>query len=182
MSYISDYKQKFTDLTFHIENQDQLRKQANGGNSVLFSYPPEEERLYIEKARELYGDKAEFIDVSKLLVAFIDDDGWESFAQYYNDFKDTPHKVFKSDDPSTDLFDMIIHAIESACANDKLPFLIRTGSLLGTGIENVNITDHKAIRSLRYPLVVLYPSKLEEDNLYFLNFKSASNYRCIVVK
>ena len=182
MSYISDHKQKFTDLAFHIENQDQLRRKANGGNSILFSYPPEEEYLYIQKAKELFEDKAEFIDISKLLVAFIDEDGWEAFAQYYNDFKDTPHKVFKSDDPSTDLFDLIVHAVESASANDKLPFLIRTGSLLGTGIENVNIMEHKTVMALRHPLVIFYPSKIEEGNPYFLNFKPASNYRCTVVK
>lgn len=182
MSYISDHKQKFADLTFHVENQDQLRRKANGGNSVLFSYPPEEEHLYIGKAKELYDDRAAFIDISKLLVAYIDEDGWESFAQYYNDFKDTPHKVFRSDDPSMDLFDMIIEAIERACANDKVPFLIRTGSLLGTGIENVNIMEHKTVMTLPHPLVIFYPSKIEDDNLYFLNFKIASKYRCTVVK
>ena len=99
MPYIADHKQKFSDLNFNIENQDQLRRQANGGNSILFSYPPSEESLYIEKAQELYADKAEFIDISKLLVNFVDEDGWESFAEYYNDFRNTPHLVFRSDDP-----------------------------------------------------------------------------------
>ena len=47
MPYIVDHKQKFTDLNFNIKNQDQLRRQANGGNSILFSYPPIEESLYI---------------------------------------------------------------------------------------------------------------------------------------
>ena len=51
MSYITDHKQQFEDLKFQIENQDQLRRQANGGNSILFSYPPNEEHLYIEKAQ-----------------------------------------------------------------------------------------------------------------------------------
>lgn len=54
MSYITDYRQKFTDMKFHLENQDKLRRQTNGGNSILFSYPPVEEKLYIEKAKELY--------------------------------------------------------------------------------------------------------------------------------
>jgi len=69
MPYITDHQQKFTDLKFHIANQDQLKRQANGGNSILFSYPPNEEQQYIEKAKELYTDNASFIDVSKLLVA-----------------------------------------------------------------------------------------------------------------
>jgi len=86
MSYITDHQQKFADLKFQIENQDQLRRQANGGNSVLFSCPPDEEKLYINKAKQLYADKAEFIDVSKLLVQFIDDEGWISFRKYYTEF------------------------------------------------------------------------------------------------
>ena len=103
MPYITDHKQKFTDLKFHIANQDQLRRQANGGNSILFSYPPDEEQQYIEKAKELYADNAFFIDVSKLLVQFIDEDGWDSFSEYYNDFRNTPHLIFRSDDPNGSL-------------------------------------------------------------------------------
>ena len=182
MPYIADHKQKFADLDFHINNQDQLRRQANGGNSVLFSYQPDEENQYIEKARELYPDKAEFIDVSLLFVDYIDEDGWDSFADYYRDFKNTPHKVFRSDDPETDLFDLIISAIKKACDNGKIPFLIRSGCLYGTGIENVNIMEHRDVMSLKHPLVIFYPSKISEDNIYFLNFKPASKYRCTLVK
>jgi len=182
MSYITDHQQKFADLKFHLANQDQLRRQANGGNSILFSYPPNEEKEYIETVQNLYSDSAEFIDISKLLVQFIDQDGWESFAQYYNDFRDTPYKVFHSEDPSKDLFDLIISEIVDACKKDKIPFLIRTGCLYGTGIENVNIMEHKIVMSLPHPLVIFYPSKIEGDNIYFLNFKPASKYRCTLVK
>ena len=182
MPYITDHKQKFDDLRFHIENQDQLRRQANGGNSILFSYQPNEEYLYVEKANELYQGKAAFIDISKLLVKFIDKDGWDSFKEYYHDFQDTPHVIFRSDDTTIDLFDMIINEIESACKNDKYPFLIRTGCLFGTGIENVNIMEHRAVMNLPHPLVIFYPSRIEDENLYFLNFKHASKYRCILVK
>lgn len=182
MPYITDYQQKFTDLKFHIDNKNQLRRPANGGNTILFSYPPDEEKQYIEKAKGLYNDKARFIDVSKLLVQFIDEDGWESFKKYYSEFKNTPHLIFRSDDPTLDLFDMIIGEIEKACLNDKIPFLIRTGCLFGTGIENVNIMENKAVMRLPHPLVIFYPSKIENDNIYYLNFKLASKYRCILVK
>ncbi len=182
MTYIIDYQQKFDDLRFHIENQDQLRKQANGGNSILFSYPPNEELLYIEKARELYEETAVFIDISQLLVKFIDDIGWDEFKEIYAPFQSTSYLIFQSDDPDTDLFDLIIQAIKSASEHDKIPFLIRTGCLLGTGIENVNIMEHKAVMNLRHPLVIFYPSRIEDDTLYFLNFKPASKYRCILVK
>lgn len=182
MPYITDHKQKFTDLKTHIENQDLLRRQANGGNSILFSYSPDEEQQYIKKAKELYADKAVFIDVSKLLVKFIDEDGWESFNEYYNDFQNTPHLIFRSDDPTIDLFDLIIDEIEKASQSNRTPFLVRTGCLFGTGIENVNIMENKVVMKLPHPLVIFYPSKIENDNIYFLNFKHASKYRCMLVK
>lgn len=181
MSYI-DHKQKFADLESQILNQDQLRRQANGGNSILFSFPPKEEVSYIKMSRELYADRAEFIDVSKLLVSFIDNDGWDSFREYYDDFKNTPHLIFRSDDPSIDLFDMILGEISKASQNNKIPFLIRTGCLLGTGIENVNIMENRVVMTLSHPLVIFYPSRIEGDNIYFLNFKLASKYRCVLVK
>jgi len=183
MPYITDHQQKFTDLKFHIENQDQLRRQANGGNSILFSYPPDEEQQYIEKAKELYADKALFIDVSKLLVQFIDEDGWDEFEKYYHDMEPTSHKVFfDNNSREKDLFNLIVGEIEKTCQNGKIPFLIRTGCLFGTGIENVNIMEHRAVMNLPHPLVIFYPSKIEDDNIYFLNFKPASRYRCTLVK
>lgn len=182
MSYITDHKQKFTDLKFHIDNQDQLRRQSNGGNSILFSYPPIEETLYINKAKELYSETALFIDVSKLFVRFIERDGWDSFKNYYNDFSNTPYLIFKSEDPSEDLFDLIINEIKKSSQVDKIPFLIRTGCLFGTGIDNVNIMENKFVMNLQHPLVIFYPSKIEDDNIYFLNFKPASKYRCTLVK
>ena len=182
MTYIIEYQKKFTDLKSHLDNKVQLLLQANGGNSILFSYPPEEEKLYIEKAKEIYADKALFIDVSKLLVQFIDEDGWESFKDYYRDFRSTPHLIFRSEDPAIDLFDLIIEKINEAYQIDKIPFLIRSGCLYGTGIENANIMENKVVMNQSVPLVIFYPSKIEDDNIYFLNFKLASKYRCILVR
>lgn len=182
MSYTVEHQLKFENLQLQITNQDQLRRQANGGNSILFSYPPNEEYLYLNKVVEIYKDQAGLIDVSQLLVRFIDELGWEDFKNYYRDFQDTPHKVFKSDCADVDLFDMIISEIESVCQKNKFPFLIRTGCLYGTGIENVNIMEHKTVMNLSHPLIIFYPSSIEDDNLHFLNFKLASQYRGILVK
>lgn len=183
MPYIADHKSKFADLDFNIDNQDQLRSKANGGNSILFSYPSSEESLYIAQAREHYRDIAGFIDVSQLLVQFIDEDGWEDFAEYYKEYSSTPDKVFKSSyAEDVDLFDLIIAEIKRVSESDKIPVLIRSGCLYGTGIENVNIMEHRDIMNLRHPLVLFYPSSVTDDNVLFLNFKPASKYRCILVK
>jgi hypothetical protein len=182
MSFSTEHRQKFEDLAFHLNNRDALRRQANGGNSVLFSYTPNEENEYINKAKELYADTALFIDIAQLFVKFIDADGWTDFEAYYKDYQNTPHVVFKSEDPEPDLFKLIISAIEKASDEGKIPMLIRTGALFGTGIENVNIMEHSSVMTLSHSLVFFYPSKTEDDNLLFLNFKPASKYRCTLIK
>lgn len=183
MSYKLEHKQKFEDLDYRLNNLDELRRIANGGNSILFTYPPNEESLYIKKAIEFYSSKATFIDISKLLVQFIDQDGIEEFEVLYKDFINTPHELFRStDDPVTDLFDMIITNINEAFNNGKIPFLIRTGCLFGTGIENNNIMEHKDIMNNKIPLIVFYPSSVDGEIIKFLNFKIANKYRCTVIK
>ena len=183
MPYITEHKQKFDDLQLNMDHPDQLKRTSNGGNSILFTYPPEEEQLYIEEAEKLYQKSAAFIDISQLFVKFIDEDSWDSFKEFYNTMESSTHKVFHDKDATEiDLFDMIINEIEEADRNNKIPFLIRTGCLYGTGIENVNIMEHRVVMNLLHPLVLFYPSSIEDDNLYFLSFKPANKYRCTLVK
>jgi hypothetical protein len=185
MAYSDEHRVKFDNLKVSLEhkNLDQLRRKANGGNSILFTYPPSEEELYINQAKKLLSlKKFKFIDIAKLLVKFIDIDGWDDFLQYYEDFSVTPHIVFKSDDVATDLMDLIIQEIEDADKTGVSPILTRTGALYGTGIENVNIMEHNSVMTLKKPLIIFYPAKMENDNLFFLNFKLASRYRCTVIE
>jgi len=183
MSYHLHHKQKFEDLDYRLNNLDELRRIANGGNSILFTYPPYEENLYIKKAIELYSSKATFIDISKLLVQFIDQDGIQEFESLYKDFINTPYELFRAaDDPITDLYDLIIQNIKESFENGKIPFLIRTGCLFGTGIENNNIMEHKDIMNNKTPLIIFYPSLVDGDVIKFLNFKIANKYRCTVIK
>tara|TARA_R110002050_G_scaffold158381_3_gene287675 strand:+ start:12996 stop:13535 length:540 start_codon:yes stop_codon:yes gene_type:complete len=179
MAFIEDHKAKLDTLRTSLEarHRDQLRRKANGGNSILFTYPPSEERLYIKKAEE-HAEllNLEIIDVAKLLVKFIDDLTLPAIERKYKIFKATPHKVFSS------FIKLIIEAIKEADDSGKTPLLTRTGALYGTGIENVNIMEDKVVMSLNNPLVIFYPSKTEHDNLFFLNFKLASRYRCTVIE
>ena len=157
MPYITDHKQKFDDLRINIKDKDELRRKSNGWNSIIFSYEPEEEHLYIEEAQKLFKDDGAFIDISQLLVKIIDEEGWDSFKEFYKTMEKSPHKVFHDKDAQeTDLFDMIITEIEEACKDNKIPFLIRTGCLYGTGIENVNIMEHKTVMNLQQPVVIFY--------------------------
>jgi hypothetical protein len=49
----------------------QLSLIANGGYSILFTYPPKEESLYLDKAIATLNEKFEIIDISKLFVEFM---------------------------------------------------------------------------------------------------------------
>ena len=182
MPFLTEHKQKFDDLraALHEGNRTQLKRSANGGNTVLFVYPPAEEEEYIAKAKSLYPD-GHFIDVAELFVKSIDSVGIEDFKQFYKDHITTTDVVFTNDDPNS-LFSLIVSDICQASQDGKTTFLIHTGALEGTGIENVNIMEHKAVMAQGIPLVIFYPSTYKNDELLFLNHKSASKYRCNLVK
>lgn len=185
MSFKTEHKQKFDELRFALDvhNKTQLKAKANGGNCILFSYPPVEEEEYINELKSRYGENVSMIYINKLFVEFIDKTGgWEDFEEYYFDYKDTPHIIFKPDnnnDPG--LFEMIIDNIKKVANENKIPVLVRTGALDGTGIENVNIMENSEVMGLSVPLVIFYPSKIEADSLLFLNYRPASKYRCILI-
>ena len=181
MPFQAEHKQKFDDLkiAIHIDYRAQLRKDANGGNTVLFIFPPNEEDKYIEKAKELYPD-AYFIDISRLFVQYIDSVGWDDFVEFYKSYETTPDQVFKNDN-DINLFKLIIDEIKTASKNNKIPFIIRTGALHGTDIVNQHIMDDNSVLCLEQPVVFFYPAKLEENELLFLNFKPASKYRCKLI-
>ncbi|NBK98922.1 MAG: hypothetical protein EOM50_13045 [Erysipelotrichia bacterium] len=181
MSFQTEHQKKLEDLTYQLNNLEELRRTANGGNSILFTFPPKEEQEYIDLLHLHYQEKAKFIDISKLLISFIDSYGWEEFEELYKDLKSTPYLLFKSDAPEKDLFDSIIDAISEANNQDKIPILMRTGILCGTGIENQNIMEHRVVMALKHPLVILYPATFKNHDLMFLNFRPANKYRCTVV-
>lgn len=186
MAYLDEHKTKFDNLkvALHLDNRTQLRRVANGGNTILFTYPPNEESLYIDKAEELFNaDTYSIIDVSRLFVEYIDEDGIEEFLEFYNSLQPSSHKAFfDKNDPYVDLYDKIINVIIETSKIGKIPVLIRTGIFYGTGIENINITDHKDIMALEHPLVIFYPGEMDGDNHHFLNAKQASKYRCTIIE
>lgn len=187
MAYLDEHKAKFENLKFVLEknNSTQLKREANGGNAILFTFPPIEESFYLKKAKEIFDDtnKYHFIDVSELFVNYIDGDGITNFIEFYDTLKPTSHKAFfDKQDPHIDLFNIIINKIIDTVADGKIPILIRTGVLYGTGIENINITDNSEIMTLKLPVVIFYPGEMNGENHHFLNAKQASKYRCTVIK
>jgi len=184
MSFETDHREKFQNLAVALakENRDNIRIEANGGNSVLFVYPPKDELKYIDKAKTNYPN-AEFIDVREALVEFIDSIGWDDFEDYYKSYQTEPENIFRDSDDERKLESLIIEKIKTAISEDRLPFLIHTGALFGTGIENVHIMENSDVMKFGIPLVVFYPTDIQPDGqLKFLGVKPASKYRCKLVK
>lgn len=179
MSFATEHKRKIEELNYFFKNQTELKLKANGGNSLLFAYPPKEEKYYLKFLKEAFSEQAVFIDCAKLFTQFIDETGVEDSIMLYKEFG----SQFFKDDESDDLtyFDMIIQAIVDEGNNDKIPFLIRTGTLYGTGIDNVSIIEHKDIMNLNNPLVVCYPAIKNDDQIMFLGVKPSSKYRCHLI-
>jgi len=183
MAFLDEHKAKFDNLKVSLElkNRDHLKRTANGGNSIIFSYPPNDEVLYISKAKELFNETDyKYIDIAQLLVKFIDALSFKKVERKYKIFRATPYKVFNSGE--TSFFNLIISEIQLAQKNNQTAILTRTGTLFGTGIENVNIMEHAVVMGLSTPLILFYPAKIENETLYFLNFKPASKYRCTVIE
>ncbi len=185
MAYIDEHKAKFENLkvALDITNRTQLRRDANGGNTILFTYPPVEESLYIKKVmKDLDPDVFCFIDVSELFVEYIQEDGLEDFIKLYTSLSPNSYKVFfDAEDPHIDLFDKVIKRIIDTVEKGLIPVLIRTGIFYATGIENINITQHKSVMELNHPLVIFYPGEINGNHHHFLNAKQASKYRCTVI-
>jgi hypothetical protein len=176
MAYLDEHKAKFENLkvSLDLQNRDQLKRKANGGNSIVFTYPPKEEILYLKKLNHVAQENNyHIIDLADLFTLFISKTSFGSIKRKYSIFKATPHKVF------IPFKDLIIDTIKQV--DNKIPVLTRTGTLYGTGIENVNIMEDTIVMNLNNPLIIFYPGKIENDSLYFLNIKPASKYRCTVI-
>ncbi|MBN2373589.1 hypothetical protein JXL19_07375 [bacterium] len=183
MSSQKNIDQKLTDLRIILKNRDKqsIKMDAHGGFSILFVYPPEQESIYLKRITEEYPE-AFFIDISRVFVTFIDSIGVNEFLEIYKEYSSEPQRLFKADMSDNDFFREILKEIEKAGKEGKLPVLIRTGALYGTGIENINIMDSQIVHDLPLPLIIMYPGSISADNrLMFLNFKLASDYRAIVI-
>lgn len=160
-----------------------IRINANGGNSILVVCEPSKEIDYIKAINNLMGsDKYEIIDLNDLLCKFID----QNKADLEDSFelrKVSIHQIFKTPngEEGTDLFGLILQAIASSLKANKIPVLIKSGTLYGSGIDNIHIMENELVMKSSLPLIILYPATREKDKLLFLNSRPASKYRCMIV-
>ncbi len=162
----------------------EIRLNANGGNSILVVCDPMKETEFIAQIhKHLQPEKFSTIDLNQCLTDFITENKTE-IVQLYDLLQSNTHEIFKAPEgeESTDLFKMIINQIVSALEQDKVPVLINTGSLYGTGIHNILIMENSFVMKANLPLIILYPATFEPDRILFLGKQPASKYRCMIIK
>lgn len=166
------------------DKRSEIRLNANGGNSVLIVCKPAFEKEYINAIKRLLpSDQYSIIDINELLISFLRSHK-EEVESLFTTIQSSIDQIFKAPkgEESEDLYKELIMQISSSANSGKVPVLINTGALYGTGIENINIMENESVMNAKLPLVILYPGTEESEALMFLGIRSASKYRCMIIK
>ena len=166
------------------DRRSEIRLNANGGNSILIVCDPMKEPEYIEHLKELFpADSFSIIDLNQCLVDFVTNHKAQ-LIELYDLLQSATHEIFKAPagEESNDLFKEIIAEIQNALQQDKVPVLINTGALYGTGIHNIHIMENEIVMNAALPLIILYPATIETDRIMFLGKQPASKYRCMIIQ
>ena len=179
-TYIQEHNRLFGDLTAALgRDLAHLSSEANGGRSILFVYPPEDEEKYIEEAKKRYTDGYEFIDLRELFTEFVDSKGLDKFKRQ---FKNMGTEVFVSQNYSEGTFySHLMKRVVEVSSKGVSPVLVHTGVIYKMGFSNQNIMEDPNVMKFQKPLVFFYPATLKNDTIYFLDKQPASKYRCVVV-
>lgn len=166
------------------DRRSEIRLKANGGNSILLVCDPKQETEYITSLKEhLPEENYTIIDLNQCLIDFVSNHKLE-LVKLFEQLQSSTQEIFKAPvgEESPDLFKEIISHIQQAFINNKVPVLINTGSLYGTGIENIHLMENEAVMKAAFPVIILYPATKEGDKLMFLGKRSSSKYRCMIVQ
>jgi len=166
------------------DRRSEIRLNANGGNSILIVCDPMKETEYITHMSELLPvDKFSIIDLNQCLIDFVTNHKTE-LVKLYDLLQSATHEIFKAPagEESNDLFKELIAKIHNALQQDKVPVLINTGALYGTGIHNIHIMENEIVMKAALPLIILYPATIEPDRILFLGKHPASKYRCMIIQ
>lgn len=163
--------------------RSEIRLNANGGNSILIVCEPSEESEYAKAIyKHLPGENFEIIDLNSLLIEFVANNK-EELESSFELLKGSIHQIFKTPEgeDGPDLFGLIIKTVKKSYDENKVPVLIHSGALYGTGIENIHLMENEIIMKASFPLVILYPATRDGEKLLFLGSRPASRYRCMIV-
>lgn len=166
------------------DKRSEIRLNANGGNSILIMCEPNRELEYIKSITSLMiEDTYEIIDLNDVLNKFVETNA-DHLADSFELLKGSLHQIFKSPagEDGGDLFSIVINRISSSMSANKIPVLIHSGALFGSGIDNIHIMENSLIMKAQVPLIILYPATKDKDTMFFLGKRPASKYRCMIVE
>lgn len=165
------------------DKRSEIRLNANGGNSILLVCPPILELQYIEKLVEMMPlNTYKIIDINEMLISFVEAHQTD-LNEMFDLLRGSVHQIFKAPEGETspDLFKYLLGAIEKSFVDNKIPILIRSGALYGSGIENIHLMENELVMKSNSPVIILYPGTIDGDQLMFLNSRPASRYRCMII-
>ncbi len=165
------------------DKRSEIRLNANGGNSILVVCEPQEEINYIRVMRDLMDENNyTIIDLNEILIEYVKNNE-SDLASYFELLKGSVKQVFKAPEGESwpDLFSEVMKSIEESFKAKKIPVLINSGALYGSGIENIHIMEHNLVMRSELPMIVLYPAVKEGEKLLFLSERPSSKYRCMIV-
>jgi hypothetical protein len=163
--------------------RSEIRLNANGGNSILLVCPPAFEYQYVEMlVKILPPETYNIIDINQLLISFVEDHK-EEIEEMFDLLRGSIHQIFKAPEGETgpDLFKNILSTIEHTFQEQKIPVLIHTGALYGSGMDNIHLMESELVMRSKIPLIILYPATQIGDKLMFLDVRHASRYRCMII-
>jgi len=166
------------------DRRSEIRLNANGGNSILIVCDPMKEKEYITHLEHLLpAESYSIIDLNKCLIDFVSDHKSE-LVELFNLLQSATQEIFKAPagEESQDLFKKIMSQIQNSLNENKVPVLINTGSLYGTGMHNIHLMENDIVMKASLPLIILYPATIEPDRIMFLGKQSASKYRCMIIQ
>lgn len=179
-SFEQDKNRLFEELNLTLcRDMARLSTQANGGRSILFVYPPKDEDLYIDEAKQIYKEGYEFVDLREMFAEFISSMGVDAFKECYESMG---KEIFVSQNyPDDTFYAKLIKRIVEIENRGLSPILIHTGVIYEMGFTNHNVMDDPVMNSFKKPLVFFYPATCKNGKFFFLDKQPASNYRCVVV-
>jgi len=163
--------------------RSEIKLNANGGNSILIVCETNREWEYINSIKSSMSEENyEIIDLNDVLNDYVEANR-EDLEESFELLKGSLHQIFKSPDgeAGNDLFSLVIKRISDSVSAKKIPVLINSGVLYGSGIDNIHIMENPSIMRAPVPLVVLYPATNDKDTILFLGKRPASKYRCMIV-
>ncbi len=166
------------------DKRSEIRLHANGGNSVLVVCPPASEAEYMKAINDLLpAENYTLIDLNDLLIRFVNNNA-DTLRERFELLQGSVHQVFKAPDgeQGDDLYSMIIDTIAESFMANRVPVLVNSGALYGSGIDNIHIMESQVVMRAAMPLIILYPATREGDKLLFLSRRPASKYRCMILE